>query len=153
MAQRSLRFTDTYRVIDASNLDGKFRIREKRSFGKNGNLLREWLADDNNFVFLGHSGHLCQCQLCSEVDEHVFKTMLEAKSNKLKAMDLFAGKDDTPLPSFIVSINLRFVGAGGLTTGIDGSGFVETCWAVEMAHSASLTLKSVLYVEAENNPY
>jgi site-specific DNA-cytosine methylase len=34
-------------------------------------------------------------------------------------------------------------GAGGLTTGMHRTGYVETCWAVEMSPSAAKTLQYV----------
>lgn len=38
-----------------------------------------------------------------------------------------------------------FAGAGGLSTGLDQSGFVKTKWAVEMGASACLTYKCVFF--------
>lgn len=106
-------------------------------------FLDEWLEDYDNFVLLDQVSPLKQCHICVAEEEVLFQAIRTKK--KLRAMDLFAGEA-------CVVFNFRRLiyfskGAGGLTTGMDASGFVDSCWAVELNSSPALTLKSVNYLQ------
>ena len=115
----------------------------------------EWVKHPNHFYFnqkaesweikrtsqlqeLGDNKILC-CETC--MDEHI-QDLADAerllrKHGPLRGLELFAGKAILLVPLF--NSLIFFPGAGGLGTGFDESGFVDTRWAVEFSPSAALT--------------
>ncbi|KAI0723866.1 S-adenosyl-L-methionine-dependent methyltransferase [Cerioporus squamosus] len=71
------------------------------------------------------SDALPQCTTCNaaELDSHMAEESLMATHHRLRGLELFAG-------------------AGGLSTGLEMSGFVKTKWAVEFSPSAARTFQA-----------
>ncbi|RDX56375.1 S-adenosyl-L-methionine-dependent methyltransferase [Lentinus brumalis] len=71
------------------------------------------------------SGALAQCMDCNaaDLDSFMAEECLMATHGKLRGLELFAG-------------------AGGLSTGLEMSGFIETKWAVEFSPSAAKTFRA-----------
>ncbi|RPD66509.1 S-adenosyl-L-methionine-dependent methyltransferase, partial [Lentinus tigrinus ALCF2SS1-7] len=68
---------------------------------------------------------LCQSCHAEALDGHLVEESLRATHHRLRGLELFAG-------------------AGGLSTGLEMSGFIETKWAVEFSPSAAKTFQQVL---------
>ena len=71
-----------------------------------------------------HSSQFHNCQICG-MTAHQMSSQDKHGNQKLQGLELFAG-------------------AGGLSAGMDQSGFVETQWVVEWTTSAALTYQYVL---------
>ncbi|KAL6300510.1 S-adenosyl-L-methionine-dependent methyltransferase [Sparassis latifolia] len=130
--ERRLFQTNVIADVDPSDIDGKAYV-----LASSQNNLEEWLSQDDTFFVDRFAetvdvnclddlhevpGCLHQCKIClkqrrSEVKE---QNRLLERWGPLRGLELFAG-------------------AGGLSTGLELSGFVETKWAVEFSPSAALT--------------
>jgi DNA (cytosine-5)-methyltransferase 1 len=83
---------------------------------------------------------LKRCTACS--DKRIKKLrhvqMLKDNNEPLRGLELFSGEF---FASYIMMLHVQSVvpGAGGLGTGMNMSGFVETRYAVEFSPSAALT--------------
>ncbi|KAI5117478.1 hypothetical protein M0805_007182 [Coniferiporia weirii] len=107
-------------AISADLLDGHCRIANENEIAD----LDAWVQNNDHFFVAKQTKIMSQCQICNSA--HTTRTEAEkaVKSRKtLKSLDLFAG-------------------AGGLSTGLNLSGFAKTCWAVESSPSASSSFKT-----------
>ena len=80
------------------------------------------------------------CKNC--YDEHIKtlkkENLLCEQSKPLQALEIFSGL----LSFFIIKVDfLHAKGAGGLSIGLEESGFVQTRWAIEYAPSAAKTFQ------------
>ena len=78
------------------------------------------------------------CRACSEgrIEKLRVAQMLKDNNEPLRGLELFSGACIAP---YIMPLQLQRLGAGGLGTGMNMSGFVETRYAVEFSPSAALT--------------
>ena len=84
---------------------------------------------------------LVQCNQChaASLDASLKEETLLGAHQKLRGLELFAGAKSTMLNA---QLDLTVItGAGGLSTGLELSGFVETRWAVEFSPSAAKTFQ------------
>jgi DNA (cytosine-5)-methyltransferase 1 len=98
------------------------------------------LEGGNELQMLDSSTH-SYCEKCYE--EHIKtlkkKDRLYNQNKPLQTLEIFSG-----LFSFILIIKINFQhakGAGGLSIGLEESGFVKTKWAIEYAPSAAKTFQ------------
>ena len=87
------------------------------------------------------SNLLSTCEACLECRlESLEKQNHGAKqAPKLQGLELFSGLFVIILG--FLSFNTIDIGAGGLSTGLDWSGHINTKWLVELSSSCALTLK------------
>ena len=83
---------------------------------------------------------LNSCRACSEerINKLRHSQLLKDNNEPLRGLELFSGEfiASSIMPFYVQSFML---GAGGLGTGMNMSGFVETRYAVEFSPSAALT--------------
>ncbi|KAL5511284.1 hypothetical protein ACEPAH_4500 [Sanghuangporus vaninii] len=116
--QRTLINTGNVERISASRLDGHCNVARLSEIED----LDAWFDNPDNFL-IDHKKPLKQCGQCSAKREALLRAEeMVRKGSPLRALDLFAG-------------------AGGLTMGMDLSGYIKTCWAVERCPSACETLR------------
>ncbi|EJD02256.1 S-adenosyl-L-methionine-dependent methyltransferase, partial [Fomitiporia mediterranea MF3/22] len=118
LLQRSLLSTGKVKKMSADCLDGHCFILRISDIDD----IDAWLEGPDNFV-IDQKRPLEQCQKCLIARELFSESEDSVKELPLRAMDLFSG-------------------AGGLTTGMDQSGFIKTCWAVERCPAAAQSLKA-----------
>ncbi|KAI0929230.1 hypothetical protein AcW1_006224 [Taiwanofungus camphoratus] len=125
--------TDTIVTVDLSQIDGKVYVIASKSLDK----LDKWLQNDDHFYVHSQAKSvdvqglsdlealtsiIKQCKTCFQQRHCEFEKIehhLQC-NGPLRGLELFAG-------------------AGGLSTGLELSGFVKTRWAIEFSPSAALT--------------
>ncbi|THH12028.1 hypothetical protein EW145_g289 [Phellinidium pouzarii] len=120
--ERMLFPTDKSRIISASSLDGHCYVEMESKIVD----LASWVQNSDCFIIPGHLSKrfkLRQCETCSAAREAWAEAKEFVVKDRLKALDIFSG-------------------AGGLSTGMELSGFVKTCWAVELSRGAASSLKT-----------
>lgn len=126
-------------AIDVSHIEGKAWVMHAHSMTK---AHREaWLLHEDHFYVKHcldmHSPDLANlrslpsskfhsCSSCLKAHQESLTSSIDGH-HKLQGLELFAG-------------------AGGLSAGMDQSGFVETQWIVEWTTSATLTYQYVFYL-------
>lgn len=80
------------------------------------------------------------CQPChkTRVEQLSYAERLLEKNGPLRGLELYSGMYLCRLFRTLI-LTSTFTGAGGLGSGFDMSGFVDTRWAVEFSPSAALT--------------
>ncbi|KAG6851305.1 hypothetical protein H0H93_011741 [Arthromyces matolae] len=136
--ERRLYFTDTEQVIDDGDLiDGKCFIKQLADIED----INDWVRHDDHFyvnqgvdietreLYDLDDDALEECDICESQRRRTWKEQqkLLARNGPIRCLELFSG-------------------AGGLGTGLDLSGFVETKYAVEFSPSAAATY-------AKNHPH
>ncbi|EJD02255.1 S-adenosyl-L-methionine-dependent methyltransferase [Fomitiporia mediterranea MF3/22] len=117
--QRSLFPTGKLERIPPERLDGHCFVSEISDIDD----LDAWLEGPDNFVVENQKRSLRQCIECLAARKAYLECEEFIKRRPLRAMNLFSG-------------------ASGLTVGMDHSGFVKTCWAVEHSPSTARSLKA-----------
>lgn len=128
--------------IDAWRIEGKAYVEHPKRFTPD--QLEEWLSHDDHFYVDVWTESYHRYDLKVEdfrpLAPHRFKPCKECKTQRLERI-----KEDRRLLHTNKSMRARglelFAGAGGLSSGLDQSGFVQTKWAVEMDSSAVLSYK------------
>ena len=136
-----IRTAEIIEAIDLTQVEGKAWVAHAHAMS---DVEREaWLCHEDHFYVKDYSDmpvpdlaslrplHLSRfhtCSSCSITHSFHLASVAESKNNgsKLQGLELFAG-------------------AGGLSAGMDQSGFIETQWAVEWVTSAALTYQYVLF--------
>ena len=147
-------------TIPAEHITGKCYIQHLSAISN----LEAWLCHENHFYVQDqstkpsfikirscdelqklHPSSYSYCERCYQDHIKVLeKQDLLCKRNKpLQALEIFSGS------SFIPCLKIDFQhvsGAGGLSIGLEDSGFVKTKWAIEYAPSAARTFQYVMFL-------
>ncbi|KAF5357987.1 hypothetical protein D9756_001474 [Leucocoprinus leucothites] len=129
--ERRLYLTPRAGEIDPERLDGRCYVRYLRKHRE----IEEWIRHNDHF-YLNQKGDLKHGLFSiDEEDLDYCGLCLEARNDDIsRAQELF--EQNGPLRGLEL-----FSGAGGLGTGMDLSGFVETKWAIEYSLAAAQTYK------------
>ncbi|KZP21168.1 S-adenosyl-L-methionine-dependent methyltransferase [Athelia psychrophila] len=134
--ERRLFRTNETAKIDMENVDGKCYVR----YLVDGAAIDDWVQHSNHF-YSNHFAKSIQIKKISQLQDSAnnITSCTPCVEERLRELDEARRLLQKHQP--LRGLEL-FAGAGGLGTGFDKSGFVETRWAVEFSPSAALTYKS-----------
>ena len=138
--------------VDADRIDGKCYVQ----YLTDADSIDEWVRHDDHY-FVNQKGDSVSTTSTEDLEllaSEDFKSCLACYENRLeqlensskllerhgplRGLELYSGLIfNYFMKTSVLTCNLA--GAGGLGTGLDQSGFVETRWAIEFSPSAALT--------------
>ncbi|KAI0748472.1 S-adenosyl-L-methionine-dependent methyltransferase [Daedaleopsis nitida] len=148
---RRLFQTKILSTVDSSSIEGKAYV----SCPSSAKGKEAWVERDDHFYcdLKSHCSNLSSVSL----EELMPITSALPQCQECHAADLRAFSEDQKLLSLFPKLRglELFAGAGGLSTGLEKSGFIETKWAVEFSPSAAKTFQAnhpncVVYNESSN---
>ncbi|KAI9511110.1 S-adenosyl-L-methionine-dependent methyltransferase [Russula earlei] len=137
--EERLFFTLNTETISAEHITGKCYIQHPALISN----LEKWLSYENHFYVQDFSTKLSfmnmkGCDDLQMLDLSTFSYCEECYEGHIKTLEKQDSlkKENRPLQALEI-----FSGAGGLSIGLEGSGFVETKWAIEYSPSAARTFQ------------
>lgn len=136
LQRRLFRSDKIIEAVDAWQIEGKAYVVHPHHLSNQ--ELQEWLSQDDHFYvdMCSESARPYSLDDLEALPPHGFKPCKTCHQARLESLH---SDQDLHLTHQPLNGLELFAGAGGLSTGFDYSGFIQTKWAVEMDANAALS--------------